>query len=1096
MEKKLFVIKFYWTFMTLILLGIDQSVTNAQNIFNGDFQYSSTCEVGLYCEAYISCVDGWWYFDPYEQGFSDYAWSRWTWCTGIDVPEGSCSTNGDSERGLWMQGLSGLPVNNPRRYATVNPYYGQKSEGLYKLSFSFLSWPSEAGMFVHVSGASTMSSSQGSATFLSTHEVAIPWTGDFECYERTIYLNSDCNVNNPSLEDYPYLVFSLRSGQGPEPPDSEAPGIFGIIDNISICKIFEIELQDDCEKPCINLTYQESCVTQNCTSEQCFFQTFLVFHDEGVALPQSEDILFEYEEPWANQYDCFEIPEEATGVWVSFQTYFEESSSIQSICFNHDFTNCLAYNVETSITWDDQNPPPYEHFTTLTVEAGNTLTISSDVVLSFCENGKLIIEPNARLNLYGKLTSNCSSGWNGVEVYGNGTASQYYLGSYSHGILYCYPQSTIENAYTAVRLYGPDYEDAGGMITADEANFINNRSGIEFAPYTNFLTSTGPERPYSSKIRNSIFDINNDYKLLYPFRQHILLERVFGLHISGNSFRFSKTVEDANNALAYGIGIMSRDARFNIGPSASLISNEPCLPPCIPYRSSEFKGLGIGVLAGTIFINQPFRVYNSDFSNCNFGIVNYRVSGSTILFNSFEMGSPPPVDENHDQVGVSLMGPIYSLEVQENNFYVSDNITDNSLGIVSEYLGDVNQVIRKNYFNEVTIGNEAIGMNANTPTDFPVRGLHYTCNDNLEVTNFDFYIPGTSLYDDDLIREDQMQYLDEGAIAAGNTFSETGDINDGDFGNYGDNHLVYLYYASGSNERPIDYTESSITIDDHNENTCPKEFCLHPCIGPTEFDALVANFYPNLSELRDALDEEEFETAARLRVKHDSIISYILAYIKYDTVNFNRDTLRKWYHRSNSIAGDLYLAGDFMSTGEYSSAINTLDSIPVWHQLTTQQLNDITKVKFIYNTLSTKSIYNLASTDKDSLRLFSEGPGAASAIARSILMVVDTVYLPRYYIPGEINPRSDQTSQESYIKNSNVFPNPTSGLIWFNNRSVKINTRIQFFTSNGILLASKPFCGKESFDMFDICSGISGIYFYRILDDDSIIEYNKILFIP
>jgi hypothetical protein len=54
---------------------------------------------------------------------------------------------------------------------------------------------------------------------------------------------------------------------------------------------------------------------------------------------------------------------------------------------------------------------------TLTVESGSTLNIGSGMTVHFCNNGKLVIKPNAIVNLSGTLTNNCDiSNWKGVEV--------------------------------------------------------------------------------------------------------------------------------------------------------------------------------------------------------------------------------------------------------------------------------------------------------------------------------------------------------------------------------------------------------------------------------------------------------------------------------------------------------------------------------------------------------------------------------------------------------------------------------------------------------------------------------------------------------
>ena len=55
----------------------------------------------------------------------------------------------------------------------------------------------------------------------------------------------------------------------------------------------------------------------------------------------------------------------------------------------------------------------------LTVKSGAILTIGAGLRVEFATTGKLIIEPNARVNLNGTLSSwGCGQTWKGVEVQG------------------------------------------------------------------------------------------------------------------------------------------------------------------------------------------------------------------------------------------------------------------------------------------------------------------------------------------------------------------------------------------------------------------------------------------------------------------------------------------------------------------------------------------------------------------------------------------------------------------------------------------------------------------------------------------------------
>ena len=67
----------------------------------------------------------------------------------------------------------------------------------------------------------------------------------------------------------------------------------------------------------------------------------------------------------------------------------------------------------------------------ITVKSGYTLTINQGLSFRFSEVGKIIVEKGARLIVNGvqnnevEFTSACNNMWEGIEVWGDKTASQY-----------------------------------------------------------------------------------------------------------------------------------------------------------------------------------------------------------------------------------------------------------------------------------------------------------------------------------------------------------------------------------------------------------------------------------------------------------------------------------------------------------------------------------------------------------------------------------------------------------------------------------------------------------------------------------------------
>jgi hypothetical protein len=176
----------------------------------------------------------------------------------------------------------------------------------------------------------------------------------------------------------------------------------------------------------------------------------------------------------------------------------------------HD--DCYDVEIAENTTWTADDIPS-SRLGEVRVLGGATFEISQDAVLEFCEDGVLIVEPNAHLKLNGTLTTACGEDyWQGIKVYGDSTENQFFdfgAGVYHQGLFNAYPGSVVENAITAVELWGPTSADSGGKIYCDSATFRNNRIGVFFMPYQNIYG--GQPRPYRAGFTNCIFTIDDHF---------------------------------------------------------------------------------------------------------------------------------------------------------------------------------------------------------------------------------------------------------------------------------------------------------------------------------------------------------------------------------------------------------------------------------------------------------------------------------------------------------------------------------------------------------------------------------------------------------
>jgi hypothetical protein len=118
------------------------------------------------------------------------------------------------------------------------------------------------------------------------------------------------------------------------------------------------------------------------------------------------------------------------------------------------------------------------------VTSGSELIVEGE--MGFVEGAKLVVERNAILRINGGLlTSTCDNYWLGVELQGT---SEGYQNPIDQGVVYITDGGIIENAIVGIRtckaaggLIVDGY--SGGIIHANNAEFLNNLTAIHFYPY-------------------------------------------------------------------------------------------------------------------------------------------------------------------------------------------------------------------------------------------------------------------------------------------------------------------------------------------------------------------------------------------------------------------------------------------------------------------------------------------------------------------------------------------------------------------------------------------------------------------------------------
>jgi len=449
-------------------------------------------------------------------------------------------------------------------------------------------------------------------------------------------------------------------------------------------------------------------------------------------------------------------------------------------------------------TWSIQK----EVYQNIIIPAGAELKITGELFMHGRES-LIHVMPGGKLEVDGGIiTSNCKD-WLGIYVEGNAGLAQY---ASNQGEVRIINGGTISNARDAITNINPNWDmnKTGGIIYANNANFINNRRDVQLLKFYN---SGGPYYgSYMAEFYNTTFERNDDYRL-NEMISDITMWSVEGVQIKNCVF------QNLNSGDFKWVG----SALFT--NNASFVLDEL---PNQPGTGNTFQGYfdaikvvntnGINVLKN-IVINK------SQINDCFHGMYLSGTQFSKITNNSISSpisntGSEytPPFGVQTAKYGIYLdQSTNYDLS---NNTIISAayNPSELTVGIVIKNSGPASNQAYGNTVDGFTVGIEAIGHNSDL-NDL-ATGLQFLCNQmgDLNQTNAignqtDFFVTNDLGVNSQNTGVAAIQGRNNNSILSiptGNTFTQ------GSASNHFDNRIgsvVYNYNSSGSsNEIPTFYT--------------------------------------------------------------------------------------------------------------------------------------------------------------------------------------------------------------------------------------------------------------------------------------------------
>jgi len=696
------------------------------------------------------------------------------------------------------------------------------------------------------------------------------------------------------------------------------------------------------------------------------------------------------------------------------------------------------FTVTSNTTWSGQKILGVK----VIVDPNATLTITGTVYCT--DNAQITVYPSGKLVINGgTLTAACPDDmWKGIVVLGNPNQPQE---EQYQGKVTLSNNAVIEHALCAISAAPTSYGNAGGgIITATNATFRNNRQAIEYRPYENknssgaiidnvgkFTKCTFIIDPYNR------FDANGTF-----FNYHVTMWEVRGVTCEGCTF--NNTTYDGGGACLY-----TMDAGFKVINSCEPASYSPGLVDCACPAShintpTTFQNHAYGVFASSTGNPRSIYIDQSEFQNLMYALRisnhdNYRLTRCTIT-------------------GIKSRG-LYSLNssgyrIEENKFFGSNNFQEIH-GINISNSGYVENRIYKNDFTNINKGIYVSGINGppyNSGGVHKIAGLQFVCN-NFTNNTYDVYIESSGT-----VRSSQGSL----SSSAGNTFGNTQISSIYSLSSQTINY--YSFYMSTA-FIPHNPTSNIILISTTAANSCTSTFCLPDGGGgggenPTkstdsleQYKSMQQQYDELLAHLKDnpELLQELLVLSDAMRELSDHAISRILG----DSILY-LENLKPWYEVVRTPVAKYSLAEVYFYERKYDQAEMVLNKIPDMFDYSELEMTEHNNYMKFYNfkkqlQLADRNWTQLDETEIAYLQTIAEATnGRSASMAQGVLCFFFNIcyeekieeggdgILPPKNMATETQPSDIQIQDLNY--ELTLYPNPTSSemTVALNTPAVKI----------------------------------------------------------
>lgn len=504
---------------------------------------------------------------------------------------------------------------------------------------------------------------------------------------------------------------------------------------------------------------------------------------------------------------------------------------------NLGYANTIPKSITSSETWEIS----MDTYQDVLVKTGATLTIkgthnsnnTNSVEIRIPKDKKIVVEAGAKLIIDGATITNHCDLWQGIEVYGQKSASQ---DDINQGRIIVKNGAIIENARKGISTSkgtenGWDAFSTGAIVECENSSFINNLVDIEILSYHRITSKPLDEKVNKSSISKCKFETNDGYLFGTEKPTHIYLWDVNGVKIVGSYFVDNRTITSGS------IGIKSINSGYYVNEYCSGIS----LPVASGFTCAGIRSVFENLEFGIQSFSQSNPKYsanisNSAFNNCSRSIYISGIDNASIFLNNFNVkrsASTPVGTYSSERYGIYLdMCKSYKVE---NNALVGDVDTElesNSFGIVVRNMHGENVNINSNAMDKLSVGIEAIGRNRGQTFD---KGLQIKCN-TFSNSKYDIVVindPETPVGSNvcGIARNQGYPIPNEVNRLTGNLFGNASPYLIKNFVNQGA-LIDYYHHSPSSNSRVIPsqyFNSSKIVLRDQNiayssTTSCPSSF--------------------------------------------------------------------------------------------------------------------------------------------------------------------------------------------------------------------------------------------------------------------------------